>query len=542
MSSEQKQWAALGALCLSLLIVSIDTGILTVALPTLVRQLGATPSQLQWIVDAYTLVFAGLLLISGSLGDRFGRRGVLTIGLVIFGGGSLVASLSTTPNQLIIWRAVMGVGAALIMPATLSILVNVFTEERARRRAIAYWSLMNATGAFIGPVAGGLLLRDFWWGSCFLVNVPVVIVALGLQRVLLPTSRNPDNARFDVAGAALSTLALAALLWGIIEGPSRGWSSTPIVVSLVAFVVVGAVFVMWERRATSPMIDVATFRAPQLTAAATAMTIAFIAMTGAMFLIVQSLQLVKGYSPLVAALATSGPITLINFLVMPRSPALTERFGARWMITAGATLISVASLVIATTTVHSSYVNLFVGFVLMAGAFSIFVPAGTDAIMTAVPKEMAGSASGINQTTRQLGQALGIAIGGSIALSGYRDGFSGASLEVRARQLHQAGSSITGAIAVGRTLVGNSRTALLNAAHVAFLHGVRLALVAAAVLAVAGAVFAAAAIPSHGRASESTGTVPEEVTGHPDASPMPEARTLGDGLALETTTDTLAHD
>ena len=487
--------------------MSIDNGILNVALPTLVRTLGATPSQLQWIVDSYTLVFAGLLLTSGNLGDRFGRRGVLTVGLVVFGASSLAASLSTTSTELIVWRAVMGVGAALIMPATLSILVNVFTEEHVRRRAIAYWSLMNATGAFIGPVAGGLLLRHFWWGSCFLVNVPVVILALGLQRALVPTSRNPDAAHFDLVGAGLSILALAALLWAIIEGPSQGWGSPSILGAFAASAALVAVFVVWELKSSSPMIDIATFRTPQLTAAAIAMTIAFIAMTGSMFLIVQSLQLVKGYSPLVAALATSGPITVVNFLLMPRAPRLTERFGVRWMIAAGAALTSLGALVISTTTVHSSYANLFVGFVVMATAFSVFVPASTEAIMTAVPREMSGGASAINQTTRQLGQALGIAIGGSIAAMGYRSGFSVAGLHLPPGALHRAGSSITGALAVARELAGASRNAVLAAAHVAFLDGVQQALLTAAVLALGGAVFAAVAIPSRRAARRPEGAL-----------------------------------
>jgi MFS family permease len=399
----------------------------------------------------------------------------------------------------------MGVGAALIMPATLSILVNVFTEQRIRRRAIAYWSLMNATGAFIGPVAGGLLLRHFWWGSCFLVNVPVVIIALALQRVLVPTSRNPGAARFDLVAAALSMVALAALLWAIIEGPVRGWNEPAIVGAFGLSGLLAVAFVAWEKRAASPMIDIATFRTPQLTAAATAMTIAFIAMTGSMFLIIQSLQLVKGYTPLAAALATSGPITTVNFLLMPRAPMLTERFGARWMVAAGAGCTSVAALVIATTTVHSSYANLLVGFAIMATAFSVFVPASTEAIMTAVPKEMSGGASAINQTTRQLGQALGVAIGGSIAASGYRSGFSGAGLHLSHGALHAAGSSITGAITVSRSLVGAPRDALLNVAHQSFLHGVRLALITAAVLAAGGAVFAALAIPSRRRRGRAAG-------------------------------------
>lgn len=269
------------------------------------------------------------------------------------------------------------------------------------------------------------------------------------------------------------------------------------------------------------MIDLATFRAPQLTAAAIAMTVAFIAMTGSMFLIVQSLQLVKGYSPLTAAFATSGPITVVNFLLMPRAPALTERFGARWMVAAGAALVAVASLVIATTTVHSGYANLFVGFSVMACAFSVFVPASTEAIMTAVPKEMSGGASAINQSTRQLGQALGVAIGGSIAASGYRAGFVTAGLHLPAAALRAASSSITGAIAVGRRLGTGSRQVLLGAAHAAFLHGVRLALVAAALLACASAVYASRAIPSGRAAGRARGA---------DATDLLVAEELGEGL------------
>ncbi len=496
MRPSSKQWTALGALCLSLLIVTIDNSILNVAIPTLVRQLGAQPAQLQWIVDAYTLVFAGLLLTSGSLGDRFGRRRVLTIGLVVFGTSSLGASLATTPTELIVWRGIMGVGGAMIMPATLSILVNVFTEERSRRRAIAYWSLMNATGSFVGPVAGGILLRHFWWGSCFFVNVPIVAVTLTVQRFVLPESRNPEKARFDVAGAALSTASLAFLLWGIIEGPTQGWSSPVILGALGLSILTMFAFVRWERRATSPMIDLSIFRNAHLSAAAAAMTIAFIAMTGSVFLITQNLQIVKGYSPLVAALAVSVPVATVNFLLMPRSPALTERFGARWMIATGTGLIGVSLLVISLTTVHSGYANVLVGFAIMAIGFSIFVPASTDAIMTAVPKEAAGGPSAINQSSRQIGQALGIAIAGSIAAVGYRGAFSATGLHLTTAQLKAADSSIAGALDVSRALPERLQSGLLAVAHQALLDGSRVALIAAAALAGGGALLAALAIPA----------------------------------------------
>ena len=376
---------------MSLLIISIDNGILNVALPTMIRELGATPSQVQWMVDSYLVVFGGLLLTSGRLADRYGRKRILTIGLVLFGVSSLAASFSTGPEQVIAWRAGMGVGAALIMPATLSILVNVFTETHQRSRAIAYWTLMNATGAFFGPVLGGLLLRNFWWGSIFLVNVPVVAVALLAGRVLVPESRDPDVTPFDLPGAVLSMAAMAALLWGIIEGPAQGWGDPEVLAGFAAAALLGVAFIARERTAVHPMLDLSAFASPQLSAAAVAMTVAFIAMTGTMFLMTQSLQLVKGYTPLAAALATSGPIVAINFLVMPRAPGMIARFGTRWLVSGGTALITVASLVIARTTVSSGYLNLFVGFALMALAFSSFVPASTEAIVTAVPADKAGA-------------------------------------------------------------------------------------------------------------------------------------------------------
>ncbi len=497
MDTDRRRWFTLSVLCLSLLIVGIDNSILNVALPTLVRTLGATPSQLQWIIDGYVLVFAGLLLTAGKLGDRLGRKGVMLAGLAVFGASSLAASLATTPDQLIVWRCVMGIGAALIMPATLSILVNVFTEPRQRRRAIAYWSLMNATATFIGPVSGGLLLRRFWWGSCFLVNVPVVLVTLVLGQILVPSTRDPNAGRFDVPGAALSSAALGALLWAFIEGPVRGWSDVLVVGSFIAAAGLSLLFVAWELRVGDPMLDIAGFRTPQMSAAATTMTIAFCAMIGSMYLVVLSLQLVKGYTPLAAALATSGPIVTVNFVVMPLTPRLVERFGSRWMVIAGTGLIACASLVIATTTVDSPYVILFVGFALMALAFSIFIPASTEAVMTAVPAERAGSASAINQMARQLGQALGIAVIGSVAASGYRSGFPSRGVTgATAQAVAEARQSITGAIGVSRGLPAAPRQAILEAAHLAFVHGMRLALVVAAVLAVLGAIFAARAIPS----------------------------------------------
>jgi EmrB/QacA subfamily drug resistance transporter len=495
-------WATLVVLCLSLLIISIDNGILNVALPTLIRELGATPSQVQWMVDSYLVVFGGLLLTSGRLADRYGRKRVLTAGLALFGVSSFAASFSTSPGEVILWRAGMGIGAALIMPATLSILVNVFTDSAERSRAIAYWSLMNATGAFFGPVLGGLLLRRFWWGSIFLVNVPVVVVALVLGRFRIPESRDPDVTPFDIPGAVLSIAAMVCLLWGIIEGPAQGWGQAQVVAGFVGALVLGAGFVVRELTAQHPMVDLSAFASPQLSAAAVAMMIAFMAMVGTMFLVTQSLQLVKGYTPLAAALATSGPIVVINFLVMPRAPGMIARFGTRWLVAGGTACIAVASVVISLTSVDSGYLNLFFGFAIMALGFSSFVPASTEAIVTAVPVEKAGGASAVNQLCRQLGQSLGVAIGGSIAASGYRASFARTSGSLPPPVAHSASSSITAALDTAEHLGPALANQLLAIADAAFLTGVRVAVLCAGALAVLATVFAAIAIPGRVRDHE----------------------------------------
>ncbi|MCW2522721.1 MAG: transporter, partial [Frankiales bacterium] len=379
-ATRQSFWP-LVVLCTSLLVVSIQVSILNVALPTLVRALGATDSQLQWIVDAYIVAFAGVLLTGSALADKFGRRGVMTIGLIITGAASIGAGLSNSPSELIVWRTVMGAGAALVMPATLSILVNVYTEPKQRTKAIAYWSLMNATGSFVGPLAGGLLLRWGSWQACFYVCVPFVIAAVVMGRYLVPTSKDPSQARFDVIGALLSTAALTTLVWAIIEGPTKGWADPSVITAFGLAVITLVSFIYWELHTASPMLDLSMFANPQLSAAAVALTIAFLAMSGAMYLAQLALQLVKGYSPLSAALAVSTPITLVNFIVVPRAPWLIHRFGTRWMVSGGISLIAVSSLIIATVTVHSPYPVLCIGFAMMALAFSTFVPASTEAIM-----------------------------------------------------------------------------------------------------------------------------------------------------------------
>ncbi|HVD70959.1 MAG TPA: MFS transporter, partial [Actinomycetota bacterium] len=278
----ERRWWILGVLCLSLLVIGLDNTILNVALPTLVRDLGASTSQLQWIVDAYTLVFAGLLLTAGSLSDRYGRRTALASGLVIFGVGSLASAFAGSASTLIFTRALMGVGGAFIMPSTLSILTNVFPAEE-RGRAIGIWAGVSGLGIGIGPVVGGWLLIHFWWGSVFLVNVPVVIFALIAGRLIIPNSKDPSAPRLDPVGASLSIVGLVSLVFGIIEAPSHGWTDPLIVTAFGIALITLTAFIAWERRSDHPMLNLEFFKNPRFTAANISVTLVFFALFGSLF-------------------------------------------------------------------------------------------------------------------------------------------------------------------------------------------------------------------------------------------------------------------
>ena len=292
-----RRWWALGVLCLSLLVIVIDNTIVNVALPTLVRDLEADVAELQWVVDAYTLVFAGLLLVAGALGDRYGRRRTLLAGLAVFGGASAWAAYAGGADGLIAARAVMGAGAAFIMPATLSLLISVFTDARERATAIGIWAATAGLGVALGPVVGGVLLDHFWWGSIFIVNVPLIVVAVLAGRRLLPESRDPVVRRIDWAGAALSVVGLVALVWAIIEAPVEGWMSAPVLAAAALATAALLAFVVWQRRTEEPLLDVRLFSNPRFTAASITVMVLFFALFGFLFLSTQYLQFVLGYSP-----------------------------------------------------------------------------------------------------------------------------------------------------------------------------------------------------------------------------------------------------
>jgi EmrB/QacA subfamily drug resistance transporter len=412
------RWVALGVLCTSLLAIVIDNTIVNVALPTLVRELDADVSELQWVVDAYTLVFAGLLLPAGALGDRYGRRRTLLAGLLVFGVGSTAAAYAGGVDVLIVCRAVMGAGAAFIMPATLSLLITVFPDERERATAVGIWAATAGLGVALGPVAGGFLLDHFWWGSIFIVNVPLCVGAIVVGRRVVPESRDPVARRLDWAGATLSGTGLIALAWAVIEAPSDGWTSGPVLAAFALALVALGAFVLRQRRIREPLLDVGLFRNPRFSAASSTVMVLFFALFGFLFLATQYLQFVLGYSPLAAGVRVL-PYAGAMIVFASVSAKLVSMFGTKRVATAGMLLFAVGLAVAATVAVDSGYGRLAVAFVLMGAGMGLAGAPATESIMNSLPPARANIGSAVNDTTRELGGALGVAVVGSIMSSLY---------------------------------------------------------------------------------------------------------------------------
>jgi EmrB/QacA subfamily drug resistance transporter len=493
----RRRWGTLVVLCLSLLVIGLDNTILNVALPTLGRDLHASISQLQWIVDAYTLVFAGLLLTAGSLGDRFGRKYALSAGLVIFGIGSTLSAFSGSAGVLISTRALMGVGGAFIMPATLSILTNTFLEPRERAKAIGIWAGVSGLGIAIGPVVGGWLLQHFWWGSVFLINIPVVIIALATGRVLVPNSRDPSSPRLDPVGAVLSITGLTALLWAIIEAPSHGWGSTEIIIAYAIAAVVLTAFVAWELHTDHPMLNVRFFQNPRFTAASAAVTLVFFALFGSLFLITQYLQNVRNYTALQAGLRMA-PIALMLMIAAPASSAVVRRLGSKIVVSGGLFLVAIGLALFATLQVHSGYERVLLAILVLGLGMGFTMAPATDSIMGALPRAKAGVGSAVNDTTRQVGGALGVAILGSILSSTYASHMASALAghAIPTAAASAAKDSIGGALAVAAVVGGAPGKALADAARHSFVAGMQPAVLAAAAVALLGALVVILFLPA----------------------------------------------
>ena len=415
----QQRWWILFVLCFSLLIIVVDNSILNVALPELQESLHASNSQLQWMVDAYTLVFAGLLLTAGTLGDKFGRTGALQFGMAVFGVGSVLSALAGSANHLILTRGIMGIGGAFIMPATLSIITNTFPPEE-RGRAISFWAAVAGIGFALGPISGGLLLSHFYWGSIFLVNIPIVVFALISGFFLIPTSRDPSNAKVDVVGAVLSILGLMALVYAIIDGPLDGWRSGKIDSVFVFAAVMLLAFAWWESRVDQPMLDVNFFKNPRFTAASSGITLIFFAMFGSMFLLTQYFQFVMGYSALQTGVRLL-PMAVTMFFVAPLSARIVERIGTKIVVASGLLTASLALFSFSVVPAqHISYPSdILWRLIVMAVGMGLVMAPATESIMGSLPRAKAGVGSAVNDTTRQVGGALGVAVVGSVMTSTY---------------------------------------------------------------------------------------------------------------------------
>jgi len=475
-------------LCLSLLIVVIDNTILNTALPTLARVLHAGTSSLQWITDAYTLCFAALLIPAGALGDRFGRRRSLIGGLAVFALGSTLAAFASGTGLLIGARVVMGLGATFVMPATLSILNAVFPPKE-RAQAIAAWSAVAGAAVVIGPTLGGLLLSHFWWGSVFLINVPLVAVALAGVVLSVPETAEPGRGRFDIPGMVLVAGALFAIVDAIIEAPDRGWTA-PVTLGMAAAGLAGlAAFVWWELRIADPLIDLRVFTSRAFSAAAGAVTVIFFALFGSLFVLTQYLQLVHGYSPLSAGLRAL-PFALAMAAVSPVSPLIAARLGTRVIMPAGMALMGLGLLDLSTAGVHTAYPPLALAVAIMGAGMGLVMAPASTAIMTTVPAHQAGAGSAINDTIREVGGALGVAIVGSLSAAVYRSRLGSVltAAHVPSQVAHAATSSVAAADLTGARLGGQHGGELIAAAHSAFVTSMSVGMRVAAGVALASAI------------------------------------------------------
>ena len=497
----RRRWVILGVLVISLLAIVLDNTVLNVALKTIAQPragLGASQSQLEWGINSYTLVFAGLLFTFGVLGDRIGRKRMLIAGMALFGLFSLLTAYSHSPDQLIFARAAMGLGAAAVMPQTLSIISNVF-EPRERARAIGIWALAVGIGIAIGPIVGGLLLAHFWWGSVFLINVPVTAIGVAAIAVLVPESRNPDPGRIDYLGVLLSIAGLVLLVYGIIQGGDKGsWVHWDVLGTALAGAALLAVFGWYEARLSHPSLDVRLFRDPRLSSAVGAIALVFFGMLGALFFLSFYLQSVRGYSPLHAGLLTL-PFAAGQMLVSPRAAGLVRRFGAKAVGVSGLLTVAIALVGYELLGTATPIWVLGVIFFIQGAGMGSVMPSATEAVMSVVPRERAGSGSALTNIARQLGGALGVAVLGSIVAQVYRGQLSPHAALLPGPARSAASGSITATQAVASRL-GPAGLRLDGFADTAFVHAMHVTSVISAAITLAGALVVLAWMPGRSAA------------------------------------------
>jgi len=501
----RRRWIILGVLITSLMAIVLDNTVLNVALKTIAEPppagLGASQSQLEWAINSYTLVFAGLLFTFGVVGDRIGRKRMLMIGLASFGFFSLLTAYAHSPEQLVWARAAMGLGAAAVMPQTLSIISNVF-EPAERPRAIGIWAVAVGIGIAIGPIVGGLLLAHFWWGSVFLINVPFTAASVTAIALVVPESKNPDPGRIDYAGVLASIAGLVLVVYGIIQGGDKGsWVHLDVLGPVAAGLAVLAFFVWYEARLRHPSLDVRLFRDPRLSSAIGALSLVFFGMMGALFFLSFYLQSVRGYTPLRAG-AISLAFAVAQMLVAPRSPRLVRRFGAKAVVAAGLLGVTAALVGYQLLGAATPIWVLAVLFFIQGAGMGAVMPPATEAVMSVVPRERAGAGSALTNTARQVSGALGVAVLGSVLAQAYRNQLGPHLAGLPAGVREAATGSITATQAVAAKL-GPAGQGLAQHADTAFIHAMHLTTLISAAITLIGALVVMRWMP--GRAAVTAG-------------------------------------
>jgi EmrB/QacA subfamily drug resistance transporter len=489
------------SLLLAAFAINLDITIVNVALPSLVRELHASTTELQWVVDAYSLVFAALILAAGSLSDRLGRKGFLLAGLGVFGAASVAGGLTATAGQLIVARCFMGLGAAMIFPATLSLISNVFTERGERARAIGLWGASAGAAIALGPIVGGWLLEHFSWQSIFFAMAPVAAVGAALVAASVPTSRDPRAPKADRPGLVLSTAAMAALIYTIIEAPDHGWTSARSLAGFALAAVLFVAFVARERTAREPMLDLGLFRNSRFSAASGAVTVTFFSLAGFIFLITQYFQFIKGYGPLEAGFRVL-PVAISVAVASVVGTKLAVRYGTKLVVTAGLVLLATFFAWVSTSTISTTYLTIAIAMVICGTGMGLTSAPATEAIMGVVPAAKAGVGSAVNDATRLLGSTLGVAVIGSIYASVYASRLTDTlSAGVPDTVTHAAHQSVGAALTAAGQLGANHHAALgsvvAQAASHSFTHGLSIACLVAASVSAVGALAAGLLLPAH---------------------------------------------
>jgi EmrB/QacA subfamily drug resistance transporter len=498
MDSRKKR--ILVAISVPLAMVGIDGTILNVALPTIARDLDTTSSELVWINSAYIITFGSTILLSASIGDKFGRKRVLQLGMAVFILGSAMSGLSDAIDSatfLIFARAVQGLGAGAIPPSTLSLIRSTFTDEKERARAIGLWAGMSAIGLAVGPILGGLILNSTEaWGWIFYINVPIVILGQVMIRRNVEESKDPSAAPIDVPGALLSLAGLFALFYGLIEGPVRGWDSAPVVGAFVLAAILLYAFIRYELRAKFPELDPRLFLSAPFTSGIIAIAVAFLALMGLVYELTLYLQTVRDYSPLKAGVALV-PFAVSLLIVAPLAPRIAERRGDRRTVMAGMAVLAAGLLAFLAADTDSSYLVILVGLLLAGAGVSLIQPPASAAMMSSVSADKAGMASGTNSAIRQIGASFGIAVMGGIGQSVFASHLTGSSVfgKLPPEAQNTAESSISGAVAVADKAGGSGGAQLLEVASTGFVDGMHRAVIVAAAFAALGFVLAARLIP-----------------------------------------------